>query len=117
MNLVDEPDITHEAEEYAFTCEEGFFPDDMNIQVTLGGVPDISLLIDSRGSCNIIDGKLWKYLEAKKIKCSSRKANKQLFPCISKKPLDVLGEFTAELCLYKGSEIRIIEKFYIYLYG
>ena len=109
VNLVDEPDIAQEAEEYAFTCEGGFFPDDMKVQVTLGGVPDISLLIDSGASCNIIDSKLWEYLKADKNKCSSRKANKQLFPYGSKKPLDVLGEFTAELCLHKGSERRRID--------
>ena len=54
MNLIDEPDITQEVQEYAFTCEGGFFPDDMKIQVTLGGVPDISLLINSGASCSSI---------------------------------------------------------------
>ena len=74
MNLADEQDITQEAEEYAFTREGELFTDDMKIQVTLRGVPNISLLIDSEASCNIIDSKLWDYLKAKKIKCSSRKA-------------------------------------------
>ena len=90
VNLVDEPDMPQGADGYAFTCKTGLFPDDMKVKATTGGVPNITLLIDSGASCNIIDSKLWEYLKANHVKRSSRKADKQLG---SSKPLEVLGEF------------------------
>ena len=50
-------------------------PDNGKISVKIGGV-QVTMIIDSGASCNVLDRNLWEYLKANKVRCASSKATK-----------------------------------------
>ena len=81
--------------EYAFGVLGGVDnPDNSEISVKIGGV-QVTMIIDSGASCNVLDRNLWEYLEANEIRCASSKATKKLYSYGNKQPLQVAGTFTA----------------------
>jgi len=77
-------------------CEEN--DSDEMISVCIGGV-NVSMLIDSGCKLNIIPTTVWEIMKSKHVVCVSRKNQKQLFPYNSSVPLDVVGEFDADIYL------------------
>ena len=72
---VDETDDS----EYAFGVLGGADnPDNGEISVKIEGV-QVTIIIDSGASCNVLDRNLWEYLKANKVRCASSKATKKLF--------------------------------------
>ena len=57
------------------------------------------MLVDSGASTNIIDQEVWESLKSKKIKCVSRKCNKQLFAYGSETPMKTLGSFNTTVAV------------------
>ena len=70
--------------------------DNEEISVKIGGV-QVTVIIDSGASCNVLDRNLWEYLKANKVRCASRKTTKKMCPYGSKQPLQVAGTFTADV--------------------
>ena len=64
----------------------------------MGGI-DVSVVIDSGASVNVIDRVLWEKLKAKNIKCKSWKTNKPIYSYGSQESLTVAGCFTVEVCV------------------
>ena len=90
---VDETDDS----EYAFGVLGGADnPDHGEISVKIGGV-QVTMIIDSGASCNVLDRNLWEYLKANKVRCVSSKATKKLYSYGNKQPLQVAGTFTADV--------------------
>ena len=90
---VDETDDS----EYAFGVLGGADnPDNGEISVKIGGV-QVTMIIDSGASCNVLDRNLWEYLKANKVRCVSSKATKKLYSYGNKQPLQVAGTFTADV--------------------
>ena len=48
------------------------------ISLKIGGV-QVTMIIDSGASCNVLDRNLWEYLKANKVRCASSKATKKLY--------------------------------------
>ena len=84
--------------EYAFGVLGGADnPDNGETSVKIGGV-QVTMIIDSGASCNVLDRNLWEYLKANKVRCASSKANKKLYSYgINKQPPQVAGTFTADV--------------------
>ena len=83
--------------EYAFGVLGGADnPDSGEITVKTGGA-QVTTIIDSGASCNVLDRNLWEYLKANKVRCASSKATKKLYSYGSKQPLQVAGTFTADV--------------------
>ena len=61
-------------------------PDNGEISVKIGGV-QVTMIIDSSTSCNVLDHNLWEYLKANKVRCASSKATKKLYLYYIKHPL------------------------------
>ena len=75
-------------------------PELVNIVV---GVVEITAMIDSSASCNIVDKNTWGEVKKKKMKCTSSKATGRcLYAYGNEKPLTVLGTFEAEATLSGG---------------
>lgn len=55
------------------------------------------LIVDSGRDCNIIDRQMWEALKQNKIRCSSRKCVKKLYPYSSEKSLQTIGCFNANI--------------------
>ena len=90
---VDETDDS----EYAFDVLGGADnPDNGEISVKIGGV-QVTMIIASGASCNVLDRNLWEYLKANKVRCESSKATKKLYSYGNKQPLQVAGTFTADV--------------------
>ncbi|XP_015779025.1 PREDICTED: uncharacterized protein K02A2.6-like [Acropora digitifera] len=90
---VDETDDS----EYAFGVLGGADnPDNGEIFVQIGGV-QVTMIIDSGASCNVLDRNLWEYLKANKVRCASSRATKKLYSYGNKQPLQVAGTFTADV--------------------
>ena len=90
---VDETDDS----EYAFGVLGGADnPDNGEISVKIGGV-QVTMIIHSGASCNVLDRNLWEYLKASKVRCASSKATKKLYSYGNKQPLQVAGTFTADV--------------------
>ena len=51
-------------------------PDNGEISVKIRGV-QVTMIIDSGASCNVLDRNLWEYLKANKVRCASSKATKK----------------------------------------
>ena len=69
------------------------------ILTTIGGVSDIRMIVDSGASCNVIDSSLWEELKNRKVKCTSQKSDKKLYPYGSSQPLETLGSFIADIAV------------------
>ncbi|XP_061195212.1 uncharacterized protein K02A2.6-like [Saccostrea echinata] len=78
---------------YAFRVHQNSVLSD-SLVVNIGDV-DLSMIIDSGASCNIMGMPLWTYLKENHINCVSSKVEKQLFAYGSQQPLKVAGIFTA----------------------
>ena len=90
---VDETDDS----EYAFGVLGGADnPDSGEISVKIRGV-QVTMIIDSGASCNVLDRNLWEYLKANKVRWASTKATKKLYSYGNKQPLQVAGTFTADV--------------------
>ena len=90
---VDETDDS----EYAFGVLGGADnPDDSEISVKIGRV-QVTMIIDSGASCNVLDRNLWEYLKANKVRCASSKATKKMYSYGNKQPLQVAGTFKADV--------------------
>ena len=64
---MDEPDMPRGADECILLCKTELFPDDMKVKTTIAGVLNITLLIESGASCNIIDHMFLEYLKANQL--------------------------------------------------
>ena len=83
--------------EYAFGVLGGADnPENGEIFVQIGGV-QVTMIIDSGASCNVLDRNLWEYLKANKVRCASSRATKKLYSYGNKQPLQVAGTFTADV--------------------
>lgn len=91
-NITEQPDQGDEDIAYAFSVRNSVLDD--GLAVNVGGV-DLSMIIDSGASCNIMGMPLWNSLKDKRIECVLSKADKQLFAYGSQEPLKVAGMFTA----------------------
>jgi hypothetical protein len=82
--------------EYAFIVNEK--DSNENIEIKVGGV-ELSVIIDSGASVNVISNAVWEKLKENKIKCKSEKSDKKLYAYGSKTPLSVMGKFSCNVCL------------------
>ena len=64
------------------------------VPVVIGGVT-VPVIVDSGSDSNVIDRELWEHLKQKKIKCTSKKCSRKLYPYTATKPLQTIGCFTA----------------------
>ena len=87
VNQVNFEDYSDDKSEYAFTIVDEKQP---VVLVSIGGVPNVSMIVDSGASCNVIDRQLWESLKQKKVKCVSSSHKKQMYPYGSKQPLKML---------------------------
>ena len=62
MNFEDYSDVENE---YAFTIVDEKHP---MVLVSIGGVRNVSMIVDSGASCNVIDHQLWESLKQNKVK-------------------------------------------------
>ena len=101
VNHVVEPEITpvekhrnSEARHYAFSVspEKG-----KKIECDVGGV-QLSLLVDSGASVNVIDTSTWNALKQQGIECDSFKCDEQIFSYGHEKGLPVIGKFMTTVC-------------------
>ena len=98
--------------DYVFTMDHA----DDNISFNVGGV-ELSLLVDSGASVNIVDEKTWQNLKDNHITCSSvvKQANvKRLFAYASKTPIVILGTFSCDVSVSGASkkvhtEFRVVK--------
>lgn len=58
-------DYSDDKNEYAFTFIDEKQP---MVLVSIGGVHNVSMIVDSSASCNVIDCQLWKSLKQNKVK-------------------------------------------------
>ena len=82
------------------------------VLVSIGGVPSVSMIVDSGASCNAIDCQLWESLKQNKVTCVSSSHKKQLYPYGSKEPLKTAGCFTAKVAVEDAAveaEFTVIE--------
>ena len=77
VNQVNFEDYLDDESEYAFTIVDEKQP---VVLVSIGGVPNVSMIVDSGASCNVIDRQLRESLQQKKVKCVSSSHKKQLYP-------------------------------------
>ena len=90
--------------EYAFAVLGGADnPDNVEISVKIGGV-QVTMIIGSGASCNVLDRNLCEYLKASKVRCASSKATKKLYLYGIKQPLPVAGTFTADVIVGNSVE-------------
>ena len=83
--------------EYAFGVLGGADnPDNGKSSVKTGGV-QVTMVIDSGASCDVLDLNLWEYLKANKVRCATSKATKKLYSYGSKQPLQVAGTLTTDV--------------------
>ena len=101
------------ASEYTFSKHDRDSEEKGKVMANVGGV-NLSFIIDSSSSCNVIDRKTWEQLEIKDIKCQSSTLSKLLYAYGSKRPLKTAGAFQttiqvgdqiidAELIVIEGS--------------
>ncbi|KAK3722796.1 hypothetical protein QZH41_007483 [Actinostola sp. cb2023] len=73
---------TDEEEAYAFSvCDNK----QEKIPVIVGGC-EISMIVDSGASANILDRQTWEWLKRNKIKCESARSSRKLYTYGSEKP-------------------------------
>ena len=86
--------------------------DDETIKCDIGGVI-VDMLIDSGSKCNVITDKTWQYLKNNSVLVSNqiRNPNKTLISYGSKKPLDIMGSFDANISVF--GNIGIKSTFYV----
>ena len=70
-------------DEYTFTVQNKWSD---KKDVVVGGVK-ISMIVDSGASTNIVDQKMWEFLKENRVKCKSKKCQKQLFAYGATEPL------------------------------
>ncbi|XP_069140912.1 uncharacterized protein [Argopecten irradians] len=82
-------------DDYAFSigddCKQPTVP------VSIGGIHDVPMIIDSGSSCNVISKQLWENLKTKHVDCVSGKSEKKLYVYGSEKSMDVMGCFVAQV--------------------
>ena len=96
-NLNTKSDDDSDSDDYVFVINQSAKGVE-DIIVNMGGI-DVSVVIDSGASVNVIDRVLWEKLKAKNIKCKSRKTNKPIYSYGSQESLTVAGCFTVEVCV------------------
>ena len=89
-------DYSDDENEYVFTIVDETLP---MVLLSIGGVPNVSTIVDSGVSCNVIDRQLWESLKQFKVKFVSSSPKKQLYPYGSKEPLKTAGCFTAKVAV------------------
>ena len=80
------------ASQYAFSIHDRDSEEKGKVMANVGGV-NLSFIIDSGSSCNVIDRKTWEQLKIKDIKCQSSTLSKLLYAHGSKEPLKTAGTF------------------------
>lgn len=114
VRLVDTTDQEDSDEAYAFTLsmdnpQETLETLTVNgpyhptVTTNIGGVEDIVMIVDSGASCNVLDHSLWEELKKKRVRCTSQRSSKKLYPYGSSKPLDTLGSFMADISVGNSS--------------
>ncbi|XP_029166467.1 uncharacterized protein K02A2.6-like isoform X1 [Nylanderia fulva] len=95
-------DTKTEEVDYIFHLDE-----DSVINCLVGGIK-IEMLIDSGSKCNVITDKTWKYLKEHEVKAYQqiKKPDKVLLPYGSKKPLDIIGSFQADITINTNNSPR-----------
>ena len=96
-NLNAESDDDSDSDDYVFVINQPAKGVE-DIIVNMGGI-DVSVVIYSGASVNVIDRVLWEKLKAKHIKCKSWKTNKPIYSYGSQESLTVAGCFTVEVCV------------------
>ena len=81
----------------AFTCKSRVDYRFDKIAVTIDGIPDIEVLVDSGCETNIIGLDTWKTLKSQGMCVEVRDSDVKLFPYAISKPLSVYGCFNAEI--------------------
>jgi len=84
---------TEEEEVYAFSVGDN---KQDKIPVIVGGC-EISMIIDSGASANVLDRQTWEWLNRNKVKCESARSNRKLYTYGSEKPLRVIGTITCRV--------------------
>ena len=85
--------------EYAFGVLGGADnPEYGKICVKIGGA-QVTIIIDSGASSNVLDCNLWECLKANMVQCSSSKATYRLYSYGSRQSLRLAGTFTADVLL------------------
>lgn len=70
--------------------------------VSVGGVK-VRCIIDSGADCNVIDRKTWEHLKANNVKVrKSSKCDPKIFSYLAQAPLDVIGQFWANITNESG---------------
>lgn len=73
------------------------------VTTNIGGVEDIVMIVDFGASCNVVDRFLWEELKKRRVRCTSQRSSKKLYPYGSSKPLDTLGSFMADISVGNSS--------------
>ncbi|XP_062609444.1 uncharacterized protein K02A2.6-like [Saccostrea cucullata] len=92
-HITDQSGQSDEDKVYAFRVHQNSVLNDSPV-VNVGNV-DLSMIIHSGASCNIMGMPLWNYLKKNHINCVSSKVEKKLYAYGSQQPLKVAGIFTA----------------------
>ncbi|KAK3092068.1 hypothetical protein FSP39_024885 [Pinctada imbricata] len=83
-----------------------------SVCVNIGGI-DLSAVIDSGATCNVMDRAQWEDLKRQNVICTSTKESKPLFAYGSKTPLPVAGSIKATVrannCEILDAEFIVIE--------
>ena len=95
--------------EYAFTVNSSESENEF-VNVTVGGV-ETKLLVDSGATVNVIGNKLWEFLKARKVRCTSEKSTNELY-AYGGNQLSVLGTFQADVQV-NGRDREIHSEFYV----
>jgi Zinc knuckle len=77
-----------------------------SVDLVVGGV-QLTAVIDSGASSNILDRQTWEILKKKKIRCTAQKANKddpKLYAYGQSKPIEIIGRFQAEISVVQAPD-------------
>ena len=114
----DQSDHPGSSADYAFSINDGESSSIGTVKANVGEV-DMSFIIDSGASCNVVDRDTWGLLKSKSSKCSCHKVDKMLYSYGSEQPLKTAGSFKtqvqvgdcqtdAEFIVIEGSEKAVL---------
>ena len=114
----DQSDHPGSSADYALSINDGESSSIGTVKANVVEV-DMSFIIDSGASCNVIDRDTWELLKSKSSKCSCHKVDKILYSYGSEQPLKTAGSFktqvqvgdcqtNAECIVIEGSEKALL---------
>ncbi|KAL4231673.1 hypothetical protein ACF0H5_009252 [Mactra antiquata] len=109
-NVQNEENESSEEDQYVFNVQTDKL---LKYEILIGGIP-VKVIIDSGSTVNIIDKETWEHLKNNKVSCySNQLSDKKLFPYGCKEPLNLSGEFEADISLNDKKQILKRVTFYV----